>query len=143
MTDATLPSMDYDPSDEPISINLRPEDDNLMPAVWRALVRSRFMSVHQLFSLSEMLGGQEIVFPRDPDPSSPIVSAVGLEGARTLGDLFVGRRIRVPTCARLRTVLLHRQIVREAAAGLDTAGIAERRGISERSIRAILAKGKP
>ena len=75
-----------------------------------------------------------------PHGSHPIATVLGLEKARRFAASFGGERLLIPQAAAFRRFQRDQEIARLHADAVPVSEIAERYGVSERQVFAILAR---
>ena len=101
------------------------------------------IGVQSAIDLALHWGDRQLYVPTViPDGSHPIATVLGLETARKLASRFGGERLWIPQAAALQRLRRDQEIVRLHAEAVPVSEIAERYGVSERQVFAILARGR-
>lgn len=91
-------------------------------------------------------GGMKMLMPRSlahGEPTShPVVQALGVEFAQKLGVYFDGEIIQVPNGKRLIASWIRQQILADLKLGLTINKIAQRHGVTSRTVYSVKAKYK-
>ena len=102
---------------------------------------AELVGVDGAMALARRWGGRRLYVPTVmPDITHPIADVLGLDKAHALAACFGGQRLLIPQAAAFQRLQRDQEIERQHADGVPVSEIAERFGVSERQVFAILAR---
>lgn len=115
----------------------------LLPASCRILLQHG-LPLSAVLALIHRYGGGVACVPHTADESHELAQTIGLEAARKLAAKYAGSHFYVPRGVRIKSFLRDQSILRAYAEGLPMTDIAQAHGVSDRTVRAVVARnGQP
>ena len=115
--------------------------DSSLPESLREI--AELIGLDGAITLARRWGGRRLYVPTAvPDITHPIAAELGLDKARELAACFGGQRLLIPQAAAFQRFQRDQEIARLHAEAVPVSEIADRYGVSERQVFAILARGR-